>query len=72
MQQNLWVQIFWVVCVATAIVASVLATWSGRARYIGRIAVGVLMLVGGAVFNGLNLAFGENLRTSRTRRISAG
>jgi hypothetical protein len=53
------VQIFWVVCVATAIVAGVLAIWSRRVRYIGRIAVGVLMLVGGAVFNAMNLALGE-------------
>jgi hypothetical protein len=60
MQENLWVQIFWVACVATAIVASVLAIWFPRARYIGRIAVGVLMLVGGAVFNAMNLALGEN------------
>jgi hypothetical protein len=58
MQENVWVQIFWVACVATAIVASVLAIWSRRARYIGRIAVGVLMLFGGAVFNGVNLATG--------------
>ena len=55
MQENMWVQIFWVACVGTAIVASVLATWSRRARYIGRVAVGVLMLLGGAVFNAVNL-----------------
>jgi hypothetical protein len=59
MQANIWVQIFWVACVATAIASSVLAIWSRRARYVGRIAVGVLMLVGGAVFNALNLAYGE-------------
>jgi hypothetical protein len=57
-QENIWVQIFWVACVATAIVASVLATWSRRARYVARIAVGVLMLLGGAVFNAVNLASG--------------
>jgi hypothetical protein len=51
MQENIWVQIFWVACVGTAIVASVLAIWSRRARYIGRVAVGVLMLLGGAAFN---------------------
>ena len=56
MQENIWVQIFWVACVATVIVAGVLATWSRRARYIGRVAVGVLMLVGGALFNAVNLA----------------
>jgi hypothetical protein len=56
MQENVWVQGFWVACVATAIVASVLAIWKLRARYIGRIAVGVLMLLGGALFNAVNLA----------------
>jgi hypothetical protein len=59
MQENVWVQIFWVLCVATAIVASVLAIWRPRARYIGRVAVGVLMLLGGAVFNAVNLALGD-------------
>jgi hypothetical protein len=60
MQENTWVQIFWVAYVATAIVASVLAIWSRRSRYVGRVAVGVLMLVGGAVFNAVNLALGEH------------
>ncbi len=59
MQENTWVQIFWLACVATAIVASVLAIWSRRARYVGRVAVGVLMLVGGATFNAVNLALGQ-------------
>ena len=59
MQEILWVQIFWVVCVATAIVAGVLAIWLPRARYIGRVAVGVLMLLGGAVFNAVNLVLGD-------------
>jgi hypothetical protein len=58
MQENVWVQILWVACVATAIVASVLTIWSRRARYVGRIAVGVLMLLGGAAFNAANLASG--------------
>jgi hypothetical protein len=35
MQENTWVQTFWVACVASAIVASVLAIWSRRARYVG-------------------------------------
>jgi hypothetical protein len=55
MAENIWVQVFWVACVATAIVASVLANWSRRARYIARVAVGVLMLFGGALFNAANL-----------------
>jgi hypothetical protein len=35
MQENIWVQIFWVACVGTAIVASVLATWSQLADISG-------------------------------------
>lgn len=58
MQENAWVQGFWVACVATAIVASVLATWRLRARYVARVAVGMLMLLGGALFNAVNLARG--------------
>ena len=58
MQEIMWVQIFWVLCIATAVVASVLAIWRPRARYIGRVAVGVLMLLGGAAFNAVNLALG--------------
>jgi hypothetical protein len=58
MQENIWVQGFWVACVATAIVSSVLAIWRLRARYVGRVAVGVLMLLGGALFNAVNLARG--------------
>jgi hypothetical protein len=60
MQENTWVQVFWTACVATAILASVLTFWSRRARYVGRVAVGVLMLLGGAVFNAVNLEMGAN------------
>jgi hypothetical protein len=72
MQENTWVQIFWVACVATAIVASVLAIWSRRARYLGRVAVGVLMLVGGATFNAVTLPLGRLMPTLLTRRTLAG
>ena len=72
MQENIWIQIFWVACVATAIVASVLATRRRRVRYIGRIAVGVLILLGGALFNAVNLALGPTMATLPTRRNSAG
>jgi hypothetical protein len=58
MQENIFVQFFWVACVATAIVASVLTIWSRRARYVGRVAVGVLMLLGGAAVNAANLVSG--------------
>lgn len=39
MQENIWVQIFWVVCVATAIVASVLVIWRRSARNAGAASV---------------------------------
>ena len=48
----------WLVCGVTAIVASVLARRSRRAMVVGRVAVGVLMLVGGAVVNAAYLWFG--------------
>jgi hypothetical protein len=60
MAENTWVQVFWVACVGTAIVASVLANWSRRARYVARIATGVLMLLGGALFNAVNLLSGDD------------
>jgi hypothetical protein len=59
MQEIMRVQIFCVLCIATATVASVLAIWRPRAHYIGRVAVGVLMLLGGAAFNAVNLALGD-------------
>lgn len=52
--------VLWSLCSITAVVSSVLASRSGRARYTGRIAVGVLMLVGGAVFNAIQLATGND------------
>jgi hypothetical protein len=55
MAENIWVQVFWLACVGTAIVASALATWIRRARYVARVATGVLMLFGGALFNAVNL-----------------
>ena len=47
--------VLWSACWITAVVCSVLAARSARARYLGRIAVGVLMLVGGALFNAIQL-----------------
>jgi hypothetical protein len=56
MNEILWVQIFWSACMAVAIVAAVLAHRSRRGRYVGRAAVGLLMLAGGALVNAANLA----------------
>jgi hypothetical protein len=52
--------IVWVACGVTTIVAGLLAARSRRARYVGRIAVGVLMLVGGALVNAIYLGSGRD------------
>ncbi|BAK36086.1 hypothetical protein MLP_30720 [Microlunatus phosphovorus NM-1] len=58
MNEFLWLQVFWSVCVVVAVAAPVLASRSRLARYAGRAAVGLLMLLGGALFNAVNLATG--------------
>jgi hypothetical protein len=50
----------WLVCAAATVVAAVLAGRSRRARYVGRAAVGVLFIVGGALLHVINLAAGSN------------
>jgi hypothetical protein len=52
--------ILWSVCWVLAIVTGVLAVRSRRAMLVGRIAVGVLMLLGGAVFNSVQLLSGND------------
>lgn len=51
-------QILWVACGVVTLIAGVLASRSRRARYIGRIAVGVLFIIGGALLHVINLATG--------------
>jgi hypothetical protein len=51
-------QILWLACGVATIVAAVLANRSRRARLIGRAAVGVLFIVGGALLHVVNLATG--------------
>jgi hypothetical protein len=51
-------QILWVACGVATIIAAALANRSGRARYLGRVAVGVLFIVGGALLHVINLATG--------------
>lgn len=58
MNDVVWIQIFWSACVLAAVVAAVPAGRHRWARQVGRIAVGLLMLVGGALFNAVNLATG--------------
>ena len=52
--------ILWSACWALVIVTGVLAVRSRRAMYVGRIAVGGLMLLGGAVFNSIQLMSGND------------
>src|SRR5215469_13355816 len=54
MQNSLVMIILWLVCGAATIVAAVLAKRSKPARYLGRAAVGVLFIAGGAL---LHVAF---------------
>jgi uncharacterized membrane protein len=58
MQNSLFMIILWLVCGATTIVAATLAGRSRQARYIGRAAVGVLFIAGGALLHVVNLATG--------------
>lgn len=51
-------QILWLACGVVTLVASVLASRSARARYAGRVAVGVLFVIGGALLHVVNLATG--------------
>jgi len=57
MNKIVWIQVFWSACVLAAVVAA-LASRHRWARQLGRIAVGSLMLFGGALFNAVNLATG--------------
>ena len=52
-------ELLWIVCGVATLVAGVMATRGERWRYLGRVAVGVLFLVGGATFNFITLVFGE-------------
>jgi hypothetical protein len=52
--------LLWSTCVLVAVASAVLAARSRRAMVVGRISVGVLMLVGGAAFNAVQLASGND------------
>ena len=60
MQDSLFMIILWLVCGAATIVAAVLASRSRAARYVGRAAVGVLFIAGGALLHVINLATGAD------------
>jgi hypothetical protein len=58
MQDSLFMIILWLVCGAATVVAAALAARTRQARYIGRAAVGVLFIFGGALLHVVNLATG--------------
>ena len=58
MQNSLFMIILWLVCGAATIIAAVLASRNRQARYLGRAAVGVLFIAGGALLHVINLATG--------------
>ncbi|HZC40863.1 MAG TPA: hypothetical protein VE343_09325 [Streptosporangiaceae bacterium] len=60
MQNNAFMIILWVACGTATIIAAALAGRRGRARYLGRAAVGVLFIAGGALLHVINLAAGED------------
>ena len=60
MQNSLFMIILWLVCGAATIIAAVLADRSRRAQYLGRTAVGVLFIAGGALLHVINLATGSD------------
>ena len=60
MENNIIFIGLWFVCGIATIIAAVLAHRSRAARYTGRVAVGMLFIIGGALLHLLNLASGAN------------
>ena len=58
MQSNIVFILVWLVCGAVTIIAAALAGRSRQARYLGRAAVGVLFIAGGALLHVINLTTG--------------
>jgi hypothetical protein len=54
-QDSIFFMSLWVVCGIATIIAGVLASRSRRWTYVGRVAVGVLFLIGGALLHVINL-----------------
>lgn len=65
MDNAFWItaEILWTACGVVTIGASVVAHRSAKARYVGRIGVGVLFVIGGALLHVINLATGGDYTT---------
>jgi len=51
-------QVLWLACGVATVIAATMATRAQWARHLGRVAVGVLFLIGGALLHIINLATG--------------
>jgi hypothetical protein len=60
MEDNPFFIAVWLVCAGATIIAAALASRSRLARYVGRAAVGILFIVGGALLHVINLATGAD------------
>jgi hypothetical protein len=60
MEDNPFFIALWLVCAAATVGAAVLAHRSATARYVGRAAVAVLFVVGGALLHVINLVDGDD------------
>lgn len=60
MQNNVIFIMIWLVCGVATIIAAAFGHRSRQARYAGRVAVGVLFIVGGALLHIINLAGGSD------------
>jgi hypothetical protein len=60
MQNNIFFIVLWLLCVVATITAAVLAPRWEPGRYLGRAAVSVLFVLGGALVHVINLVRGED------------
>ncbi|GAB2861987.1 DoxX family membrane protein [Lentzea nigeriaca] len=60
MQNNIFFIVLWTACVVATIIGAALAVRRPVGRYIGRVAVGVLFVVGGALLHVINLVRGDD------------
>lgn len=65
-------EILWTLCGIATLIAAVLARRSRRWRYVGRAAVGVLFIIGGALARVVNLAAHASYAGFADQRSSPG
>jgi hypothetical protein len=60
MQNNIFFIVLWLLCIVVTIAAAVLALRWEAGRYVGRAAVSVLFIIGGALLHVINLVRGDD------------